>query len=151
MTRQRTFRGRKSKLEEARAHNAAIDFYNMPERFKRPLPKVRAAAKPSGKPLEKNVLGSVLMALRHDPRVALVERTQSGLFQDGNRHIRVGSKGKLDITGMLKSGKYFEIECKRDEATKPDERQTERIAAIRANGGISGWCWSAESALALLP
>lgn len=101
-------------------------------------------------PLEKHVLAAALEALRRDPRVALVERTQSGLFQDANRYIRIGVRGKLDITGMLVGGKYFELEAKRPGA-KPDERQALRIATIKANGGIAGYFTSAAEALALLP
>lgn len=112
--------------------------------------RIRKPSQPSGKRLEKHVLAEVLKALRHDPRVAQVERTQSGLFMEGDRYIRVGTPGKLDITGLLVGGRYFEIEVKRP-GGKPDPRQAARIVAIRANGGISGYCWSAESALALLP
>lgn len=101
-------------------------------------------------PLEKHVLAAALKALKLDPRVALVERTQSGLFHEGMRTIRVGTPGKLDITGMLKGGAYFEMECKRP-GQKPDERQALRIAYIRQHGGISGYFTSAAEALALLP
>jgi hypothetical protein len=101
-------------------------------------------------PLEKHVLAAALRALHKDPRVALVERTQSGVFQDGNRYIRVGTPGKLDVTGMLVGGRYFEMEAKRP-GQKPDERQALRISTIRANGGISGYFTSADEALALLP
>lgn len=105
--------------------------------------------KPVGR-LEKHVLADVLQALRQDPRVALVERTQSGLFQDNDRYIRVGTPGKLDITLMLIGGRYGEIEVKRP-GNNPDERQQRRIDAIRRNGGIAGCATSAEEALALLP
>jgi hypothetical protein len=101
-------------------------------------------------PLEKHVLAAALRALRRDPRVHIVERTQSGLFQEGLRIIRVGTPGKLDITGMLKGGAYFELEAKRP-GQRPDERQLERIEYVRAGGGISGWFTSAEEALELLP
>lgn len=117
----------------------------------REVPKERAPAKPSGKPLERDVLKAVMQALRWDPRVARVDRNQSGVFQDGNRYIRVGSKGKLDLTVYLKSGKFAEIEVKRGPGEKLRERQAQRIEEIRAAGGIAGWCWSIESALALLP
>lgn len=102
-------------------------------------------------PLEREVLAEVLRALRADPRVAIVDRRQSGLFQDGNRFIRVGARGHLDISGMLHGGKYFEIECKRSETTKPEPHQQQRIDLIKRAGGVSGYCWSAQSALALLP
>jgi hypothetical protein len=97
-------------------------------------------------PLEKHVL----KALRADPRVAFVNRQQSGLFADGDRHIRVGTSGLLDVNGMLVGGQYFELEAKRP-GQKPDERQALRISAIKASGGISGFFTSAEEALALLP
>jgi len=101
-------------------------------------------------PLEKEVLADVLQALRRDPRVALVERSQSGLFQDGDRYIRVGTPGKLDITLMLVGGRYAEIEVKRP-GGKPEPHQQNRIDAIRRNGGIAGFATSAEEAIALLP
>lgn len=101
-------------------------------------------------PLEKHVLADVLQALRQHPRVALVERTQSGLFQDHDRYIRVGTPGKLDITLMMVGGRYGEIEVKRP-GGKPDERQQRRIDAIRRNGGIAGCATSAAEAIALLP
>ena len=101
-------------------------------------------------PLEKHVLADVLQALRIDPRVALVDRRQSGAFMEGDRWITVGTPGTLDISGMLVGGYYFEIECKRP-GQKPDERQALRIARIIKGGGISGYATSAKEALALLP
>lgn len=101
-------------------------------------------------PLEREVLAAALEALRLDPRVALVDRRQSGVFQEGERFIRVGTRGTLDVSGMLKGGRYFEIEAKRP-GEKPDPRQALRIAHIREQGGISGFFTSADEALALLP
>jgi hypothetical protein len=102
-------------------------------------------------PYERDVLVQIVKALRADPRVARVERNQSGVFQDGNRYIRVGVKGKLDLTVYLKTGRFAEIEVKRSEKTKPEPHQLARIAEIKQQGGLAGWAWSAESALALLP
>lgn len=105
-----------------------------------------------GKPLEKNVLKAVMSALRIDPRVASVERNQSGVFQEGDRFIRVGSKGKLDLTVYLKTGKFAEIEVKRQKKESLlSDAQRNRINAIRSSGGIAGWCWDIPSALAILP
>ena len=101
-------------------------------------------------PLEKHVLKAALKALRADPRVAFADRQQSGVFQDGDRHIRVGTPGKLDIVGMLKGGQYLELEAKRP-GNKPDDRQALRIAFVREHGGVSGFFTSAEEAIALLP
>lgn len=152
-------RGRISRREAIEKTNAADRFYaamaGVEPKFQQALPPKRdLIRRPSdGRPvypLEKEVLADVLQALRNDPRVHVVDRRQSGVFQDGERFIRVGQKGTLDTSGMLKGGRYFEIECKR-QGEKPDPRQQERIDRIRAGGGISGYCWSAESALALLP
>lgn len=102
-------------------------------------------------PYERDVLAQIIKALRYDPRVARVERNQSGVFKEGHRYIRVGTKGKLDLTVYLKTGRYAEIEVKRDAKHKPEPHQLARIAEIKAQGGLAGWAWSAESALALLP
>lgn len=119
-----------------------------------PPPKAREIRRPvDGRPvvpLEKEVLASVLEALRNDPRIWICDRRQSGVFMEGERYIRVGQKGHLDISGMLRGGKYIELEVKRP-GEKPNERQQERIEHVRKGGGISGYCWSVESALALLP
>lgn len=101
-------------------------------------------------PYERDILAAAIKALRDDPRVYDVRRQNSGLFQDGDRFIRVGTPGLLDIVGMLVSGRYMELEAKRP-GQKPDERQERRIAFIRAGGGISGYFTSVEQALALLP
>lgn len=153
------FRGRRSRRDTILANNAADRFYaaaaDVAPQFQLPVPPKRERIRRpvDGKPavpLEKTVLADVLQALRRDPRVWIVDRQQSGLFQDGERYIRVGTRGVLDIRGMLLGGRYFEIECKR-EGQEPDERQQQRIEHVRAGGGISGYCWSVESALALLP
>jgi hypothetical protein len=109
---------------------------------------MRSDGKPAH-PLEREVLADIMQALRNDPRVAIVDRRQSGLFMDGDRYIKVGSKGVLDISGMLRGGRYFEIECKRP-GQRPDERQLQRIETVRRGGGISGWATCKEQALALL-
>jgi hypothetical protein len=151
-------RGRLTKRERITAVNGAHRLWgalsgktDVAESLCTALPKQRAAAKPSGRILERNVLPQVMRVLRADPRVARVERNQSGVFQEGERMIRVGFKGKLDLTVYLHGGAWGELEVKRDADEKPKEHQIARIRAVRAMGGFSGWCWSAESALALLP
>jgi hypothetical protein len=132
------------KREAAHAHIAQQEASIPPERLR------RAAQRDPSKIYEKEVLTDVLQALRRDPRVALVMRQQSGVFVEGNRHIRVGTPGTLDIGGMLMGGRHFEIEIKRP-GGKPDDRQAERIEAIKRTGGIAGYATSAAEALALLP
>lgn len=158
-------RARLSKADSIRAHNATYSFYaaaserpdaqaNLQKLLVPIAPKRHQVRRPvDGKPaapLEKEVLADALQALRNDERVWTVDRQQSGVFQDGDRWIRVGRKGVLDIKGMLKGGLYFEIEAKRP-GEKPDENQLKRIDHIRKGGGISGYFTSAEEALALLP
>ena len=157
----RTRRGRPTARETLLTNKAWLDFRaaaaDKTYEFQTPIPpppKARAIRRPvDGRPvtpLEKEVLASVLQALRNDPRVWIVDRRQSGLFMEGERYIRVGQAGHLDISGMLKGGRYYELEVKRPGA-KPDPRQLERIEQVKRGGGISGYCWSIESALALLP
>lgn len=101
-------------------------------------------------PYERDILAAAIKALRDDPRVWEVRRQNSGVFQDGNRFIRVGTPGVLDIIGMTVSGRYFELEAKRP-GKKPDPRQERHIQHIRSGGGIAGYFTSVEEALALLP
>lgn len=152
-------RGRISLRERIERNNATDRFYaaaaGVEPRAQTELPPKRDRVKrpADGKPalpLEKHVLAECLAALLADPRVAIAERAQSGLFQDGDRYIRVGTPGKLDISLMLVGGRYGEIECKR-EGKFPDERQWKRIYLIRNNGGIAGCAHNAAEAIALLP
>jgi hypothetical protein len=149
----RKTRGRLSPREFQQQKNAAFDLLGIPQ-FRKELKPLRKRSSPGaeGRPLERHVLKAVLGALRADPRVARVERNQSGVFQDGERFVRVGSKGKLDLTIYLKDGRYIEAEVKREFNVKLlSEAQKERIQSIRRAGGMAGWCWSVDSAIALLP
>ena len=110
-------------------------------------PKPSPRAKPQRK--EAPVLKAVLQALRRHPKVASVERSQAGQIPIAGGYIRLGSKGKLDITGFLKGGRYFEIEAKAP-GRKPEPHQQARIDSVRANGGISGYCTSVDEALAII-
>lgn len=156
-------RGRPSRREQIEAVNKGLDLwgamFGKPEvaaRLKTALPPKRhrvrrpVDGRPAA-PYERDVLAQIIKALRLDPRVARVERNQAGVFRDGNRYIRVGVRGKLDLTVYLKTGRFAEIEVKRDGKTKPEPHQLERIATIKREGGIAGWAWSVESALAILP
>jgi hypothetical protein len=165
VTYRRSRRWRLSPREQSEKINAHTRFYAaaiddpqkkaaMLAHVKELPPKRHKVVRPcEGKPsvpLEKEVLAAALDALRSDPRVWIVDRRQSGVFQDGDRYIRVGQKGHLDISGMLHGGKYFEIEAKRP-GEKPNEYQLQRIEHVKRGGGISGYFTSVESALALLP
>jgi len=157
-------RGRLSRRERIEAVNRGLRawgvMYGKPEvaeALQQQLPKQRTPRmrgvdidRVHRKPLERDVLKAIVQRLRLDPRVARVERNQSGVFQDGNRYIRVGVRGKLDLTVYLKSGAYLELEVKRP-GGKPEPHQQKRIDDIRASGGLAGYATSPEEAIKLLP
>lgn len=159
----RTFRRRRpSHREMLEASQRATDFYAAAADKPRVESKLLAALPPKRHrvvrpvdkrpvvPYERDILAGAIKALRYDRRVYDVRRQNSGVFQDGDRFIRVGMPGLLDVVGMLVGGRYFEIEAKRP-GEKPDPRQEKRIEFIRAGGGISGYFTSIEEAIALLP
>ena len=148
-----SLRDQRIEVNRALNHLSIMSGRPTPDGLLNKIPPKRVRAAPGSnphRPLEKDVLADVLSALRADPRVAMVERQQSGVFKEGERWIRVGTPGALDVKGMLHGGAMFEIECKRI-GEKPDERQQRRIDAIMANDGIAGCAHSAAEALALLP
>lgn len=118
------------------------------------LIKVRAARISSPlqrdprKVYERDVLKAALKYLRHHPKVASVERTQSGVFTEGNRTIRVGFVGKLDISGVLKGGRAFEFEAKRP-GGKLSIAQANRIVQLQNAGVLSG-CFDSVDGLEML-
>ncbi len=124
-----------------------MELYGIPQ-FKSQVREYRPR-KPSGERLEKHILADILAALRKHPKVARVERRQSGVFVDGERFIRVGRRGEPDICGMLHGGRTFKIEVKRP-GEEPDERQQRHLDETRAAGGIAGCAHSVEEAIVLL-
>jgi hypothetical protein len=122
----------------------------------REIPELRtglkAAPAPRTKPnarLEAPVLAEIIKVLKMHPLVEEVWRQQAGQIPVNGGFIRLGSKGKLDVAGRLKDGRYFEIEAKAP-GKKPEPHQQERIEYIRATGGVSGWATSAEEAVAII-
>ena len=113
-----------------------------------PQPRIRRANGSDGRILEKHVLAAVIKYLRHHPKVASVQRNQSGVFMEGNRVIRVGFVGKLDLGGYLKGGRAYEIEVKRP-GGKPSPAQAARIEKLRADGVLTGCVSSIEEAAEL--
>lgn len=159
--------GRQSLRDTLRKNNAALDFYGVPLQDaagrslraeikpKRERPAVlsgvdidAAHEKPST-PTERIVLKSVLRSLRKHPRVSAVWRMSSGVFQAGDRFVRVGETGMPDVMGMLAGGRLFAIECKRPGAS-PTSIQQIQLDRIRINGGVSGCAHSADEAIAII-
>ena len=114
-----------------------------------PKPQPRAR-KTSELPLERDVLRAILEALRAHPAVCFAWRLQSGMFQEGNRMVRVGFRGMPDICFMTKRGIFGAIEVKRP-GGHPTPDQKAVLDLIWRGGGISGTCTSVDEAIALIP
>lgn len=120
------------------------------ERYLPPEPKRRAPRSENPRvPYERDILKAILQALRVHPRVAFAWRMQSGVFQDGDRMIRVGAVGIPDVIGMLGGGQLYAIEVKR-EGGRLTREQENTLAYIVERGGIAGVARSVEDALALI-
>lgn len=117
--------------------------------------KPRAPSQPSLVPLEKDILKACLQALRLHPRVAFVGRFNRGVMQSSyngrDSYTQFNTvPGFPDIHGMLRGGAAFYIECKRPKVGRIDDKQSNFLAIIRANGGIAGVATSVDEALAIV-
>jgi hypothetical protein len=117
-----------------------------------PAPKKRAPSQPSERPLEKDVQKAILSMIRWRTDVVFYGRFNRGSAvyygQDGKpRHVVFNTvPGFSDIHGMLKTGRAFYIECKRDGKEKATADQLEFIDKVKAGGGIAGVAWTVEMA-----
>lgn len=112
----------------------------------------RGPRKPSNIPTEAETQRAIIAYLCVHPKIALVERHNSGAVIDQQKGYYIefhhlysrGFKGekmrKPDICGMLKDGRYYAIEVKREGWRGPsDQREIEQgnyLAHVRACGGI---------------
>lgn len=111
----------------------------------------RAAPKPSGRPLERDVQREILKAVREHPKVAFCGRFNRGQAVEGNRRIFFNSiPGFSDLHGMTTGGTAIYLEIKRDAAGRPTEEQAKFIAMILKHNGIAGCISSVDEAMALL-
>lgn len=155
----------KTHREVLAANNAADSFYaalaGVEPRAQNVIPPQRQRKSSGGDPRnatdidavhsERENMRAIRRALKADPRVASVQRNQSGIVIGANgRRFTIGAVGKLDLTVYLKDGRYVEIEVKSD-IGKLREAQARRIERIRASGGIAGVARTAAEALAILP
>ena len=149
---------RKTLAEQIRANTLASRFYArmsikpvaLPEVPDLPAP--RAKAVPSGKPLETDIQAEIIAMLRKHPKVAIVERHNSGTAVEQNRdgekrYVRFNTVFKVggvrmrksDIDCTLTNGKRFVVEVKRPPWKGPtDQRETEQenyIKHVRASTG----------------
>jgi len=107
-------------------------------------PSGRARADAAGVPLERAVLKAVLAALRAHPRVAFVERMNSGAYKSAAGHyVRYGFVGCPDIIGMLKDGRFLAVEVKRP-GGNPTGDQVEFLGVVARWHGVAFVAWSAD-------
>jgi hypothetical protein len=109
------------------------------------------------KPLERDIQKIILEALRLHPKVARIERTNTGsgrfIKKDGTagRHVSFGFKGQADLTGVAKDGRAIAIEVKRPRTRNnisPEQRAY--LDQVREAGGYAGVACSADEAFAIL-
>lgn len=81
---------------------------------------------------ESDVKRDVLRLLELHPQVAIVWRQNTGAhtFKDSNgkrRFVRYGFVGASDIMGMLRGGRFFSIETKRQDYKPQGEKQKQHL------------------------
>lgn len=121
-------------------------------------PKRRAKGKTRHRhdPLEKDIQRVILAALRLHPKVARIERTNTGAGQfirNGKvgRFVRFGFPGQPDLTGLARDGRVIAIEIKRPSTRNTvSAEQRAYLDQVRAAGGYAGVATSVEEAFAIL-
>lgn len=120
------------------------------------LPKQRLR-KPSDQRriMERDVLKAVLAYLRRHPKVAMVYRVNSGVFQVPGKGSSVryvaanGARGMADIMGTLKDGRTLACECKSpDGVLQPHQR--EFLTRVSTAGGVAFVARSVDDAITAL-
>ena len=94
---------------------------------------------------ETKIQSAILDMLKWHPKVAKAERRNVGGVYRNGRYIKYGNEGDLDIVGMLKGGRHFEIEIKMP-GENPTDKQQENIDEILGYGGLAGVAYSVEDA-----
>ena len=108
-------------------------------------------------PLERDIQKIILQALKLHPKVACIERTNTGsgrfMRKDGTagRYVSFGFKGQADLTGVAKDGRVIAIEVKRPKTRNNlSPEQKSYLAQIREAGGYAGVATSVAEAFAIL-
>ena len=152
--------GRKSYRDTLASNEAALRFMSpdgnltpeMQATFDRDRPKPkreRGPRKPSGKPLESNVLKAIIKALRAHPKVTRVVRNQSGVFTEGDRFIRVGTRGLADLTVYL-GQRYGYIEVKVPGRNAEPHQQAWLANALQTGAAFAAVAHSVDDAVAII-
>jgi hypothetical protein len=145
-----------SAAEQRRQVQGALDYYaamSGGERIDVGAKPKRAPKRPTNPviPYERQVLSAVLKYLSLHKMVAFVGRINSGGATDHTgQFVRFHTlTGCSDIIGMLKSGHFLALECKRP-GNKPTEAQQAFLDRVSAHGGCSGYATSLEDCDAIL-
>jgi len=119
--------------------------------------KRHAASQLASSILERDVLAAVKKFLRLHPKVAWVERINSGaqtidanrIYNGRRRYIKYGFIGCSDIIGQLKDGRFLAVECKRPGGhLTPAQRNF--IALVINWNGVAGCVSNVDEAERLL-
>lgn len=113
--------------------------------------KPKAKAKPK-KPLESDIQRAVIGLLKRHPKVAWVERMNSGAFKVGSnalnkgRFFRSGFVGCSDIIGQLKTGQFLAVEVKRP-GGKVSDAQAAFLESVNKGGGLGFVAYSIDDVI----
>jgi hypothetical protein len=158
-------KGRISGAEQMRRNQAAMDLYadlaGKP-RIDRFAPEKRAAPTHTGEngKLEGEVSKEIFSVLRSHPAVVWFARINSGQYLIDDRHIKgyiwysptvkARSSGIADYIGMLKNGRFFAIEVKREKGGLLSADQAEWLEHVMAAGGIATVARSSDEVIDFL-
>ena len=150
------FRSKPSLRDTLAANERMLKFMSpdgkLPPDMQRTFDKDRLPPKRIYRPSVKRealVLKTIIDGLRKHPAVARVVRNQSGVFHDGDRTIKVGYRGKPDLTVYLRNGRWGEIEVKAA-GQRPTEAQARQLQRTKAAGGFIGIARSLDDALTII-
>lgn len=85
---------------------------------------------------ESAILSDVLALLRNHPRVAWVERLNSGAVKRGGRFVRFSWIGAPDVIGQMTDGRLLAVECKAPDGRLRTE-QAAFLSKVSAAGGVA--------------
>lgn len=98
---------------------------------------------------ETTIQAGILRLLRVHPKVAWVQRINSGAGKKKGFYVRFGFTGCSDIIGQLRDGRFLAIECKTEDG-KPTDEQQSFLERVNRHGGLAGVCRSITDADSLL-
>ncbi|MFZ4539680.1 VRR-NUC domain-containing protein [Propionivibrio sp.] len=83
---------------------------------------------------EAAALAEVLKVLKNHPKVAFVERQNTGVAKVGKSFIKFGWRGCSDLIGMLKDGRWLAVEVKAPKGRVRPEQAAFLETVLKAGG-----------------